>query len=322
MIGGQFNTKPGMGSGAQAPLPSGGMQGGSATLQQNIQQRVPNQGQFNGNPRGVYNTNFRGQGNAPSYMQQTNLGRYVPPTMSDGGRFGYNSNQWNNFGGYDYNLPGSYGSPQGGGQFAPMPGQFAQYMNPNMLSGNTFGFGNPFGQGMQQQDFHSTLGRGALGGWQPGQGGGLSGGDLYQQMQQQFYGGMGQAYFGGGSPYQGGRGGGNGTPSYDEWRGGFSTDMMMRSPEESAAREADFRRMYDEQFGSGSPSQGGRMGGNNDMPPGKDGRPLQTGFAPMPGPRAPRDNRAGPMMEDIPAYDRPENRSYNMNALYQMMGGF
>lgn len=293
MIGGQFNTKPGMGSGAQAPLPSGGMQGGSATLQQNIQQRVPNQGQFNGNPRGVYNTNFRGQGNAPSYMQQTNLGRYVPPTMSDGGRFGFNSNQWNNFGGYDYNLPGSYGSPQGGGQFAPMPGQFAQYMNPNMLSGNTFGFGSQFGPQLQQ-------------------------------MYQQFYGGMGQDYLGDGQQQ-------------------FEQDMMYRPQQ---YRDMERQRAIQEfgqgrvRAGFGSYEPGGSLYQDpqereqfsaylrqmnelgQQMPPGKDGRPLQTGFAPMPGPRAPRDNRAGPMMEDIPAYDRPENRSYNMNALYQMMGGF
>lgn len=218
MIGGQFNTKPGMGSGAQAPLPSGGMQGGSATLQQNIQQRVPNQGQFNGNPRGVYNTNFRGQGNAPSYMQQTNLGRYVPPTMSDGGRFGFNSNQWNNFGGYDYNLPGSYGSPQGGGQFAPMPGQFTQYMNPNMLSGNTFAYNDPFAMSM-------------MGGFR-GMGGGFGGGRRRQYL-----------------------------------------DEMM-------AQRDQFR------------------------PPGKDGTPLMEGPAP------------------VPTYDTDQARQINMNALYQMMGGF
>lgn len=254
-IGGNF-SKPGMGSGASAPLPSGGMQGGSATLQQNIQQRVPNQGQFNGNPRGVYNTNFRGQGFAPSSIQQTNLGRYVPPTMGDGGRFGYNSNQWNNFGGYDYNLPGSYGSPQGGGQFAPMPGQFSQYMDPNMLSGNTFGFGNQ----LQQMGQQPWVGRG----WTQQQ---------TQDMISQWY-----------------------------------NDRVANEPSDQRyAREAELQGF----FGMG-PS----------MPPGKDGRPLQTGFAPMPGPRAPRDNRAGPMMEDIPAYDRPENRSYNMNALYQMMGGW
>lgn len=235
MIGGQFNTKPGMGSGASAPLPSGGLQGGSATLQQNIQQRIPNQGQFNGNPRGVYNTNFRGQGNAPSYMQQTNLGRYVPPTMGDGGRFGYNSNQWNNFGGYDYNLPGSYGSPQGGGQFAPMPGQFGAYMNPNMLSGNTFGFGNPF--------------------WS-----------------------MAQDYFGGQRQQQ---------------QGNFG--MGPTAPQDVGDDPLAFLRNQ---------------------------TAVNNGMAPMPRIRGPRDNRAGPMVEDTPAYDRPENRSYNMNALYQMMGGW
>ena len=244
-IGGNF-SKPGMGGAAPAPLPSGGLQGGSTQLQQNAQQMVPNMGQFNGNPRGVYNTNFQGQGNAPSYLQQTNLGRYVPPTMQQWGpNGGFNSNQWNNQGGWNYNLPGSYGSPQGQGQFAPMPGQFAQYMQPNQLSGNTFGFGNPYGDAM--------------------------GNDL--------------AYI-------------------------------------------------QEMFGA----RGGRM------PPGKDGRPLpnpndprndpmyslfnnpgQGGGAPMPG-MGRRGGFRGRMAEEsplaeIPAYDRPDTRNYNMNALYQMMAG-
>lgn len=317
MIGGQFNTKPGMGSGAQAPLPSGGMQGGSATLQQNIQQRIPNQGQFNGNPRGVYNTNFRGQGNAPSYMQQTNLGRYVPPTMSDGGRFGFNSNQWNNFGGYDYNLPGSYGSPQGGGQFAPMPGQFAQYMNPNMLSGNTFGFGSQFGPQLQQ-------------------------------MYQQFYGGMGQDYLGGGRQQLQDMARQRASQEYGQGRqqGGFSMEAINADPQgfRDWAAMALSAPQQTPEFAAQIRNQLRMMGPS--MPPGKDGRPLpapsqqdfdwtddplaflrdqtavNNGMAPMPRMRGPRNNQQGPMMEDIPAYDRPENRSYNMNALYQMMGGF
>lgn len=144
---GQQVTKPGMGSGAPAPLPSGGMQGtntgyvqpGSQFSQQSIQrsaqQRVPFQGQFNGNPRGAANMprnsnmnpfGFPGQGMAPAWSQQTNLGRYRPPTMN--GMGGYNSNQWNDMGGMDYNLPGSYGSPLGQGQFAPMPQMFQQYL--------------------------------------------------------------------------------------------------------------------------------------------------------------------------------------------------
>jgi hypothetical protein len=213
----QSFDKPGMGGGASAPLPSGGIQGGSRPLQQNVQRMVPNPGQFNGNPRGVYNTNFQGQGNAPSYIQQTNLGRYTPPTMQDGGRYGFNSNTWNNSGGSNYDLRGSYGSPAGQGQFAPMPGMFQQYMQPNMLSGNTFGYGNPYG-GMNQ--------------------------DMMYAMQEQQRMGMGPM-----APDKVGRP----FPSRDMFRG----------------RGAD-----------------------------------QGGPAPM------------------PAYDRPENRAYNMQALREMMGGF
>lgn len=311
----QSFDKPGMGGGASAPLPSGGIQGGSRPLQQNAQRMVPNPGQFNGNPRGAYNTNFMGQGNAPSYMQQTNLGRYTPPTMQDGGRYGFNSNQWNNSGGYNYNLPGSYGSPQGGGQFAPMPGQFQQYMQPNQLSGNTFGFGNPFGQGMQQGGGGMGGGSGQWGqqNWNAfsnsdaQQGGPGMGGQL-DQMSQRYL----QDYFSNPQPYQGGRGGGNGTPSYDEWRGGLITDMMMRSPEEHDAREADFRRMYEEQFGN----QGGQQQGRGPMAPDKVGRPFpsRTNF------RGRGSDEGGPA--PMPAYDNPANRQYNMNALYQMMGGF
>jgi hypothetical protein len=284
------------------------MQGGSGALQQNIQQRVPNQGQFNGNPRGAYNTNFRGQGFAPSYMQQTNLGRYVPPTMGDGGRFGYNSNQWNNFGGYDYNLPGSYGSPQGGGQFAPMPGQFGQYMNPNMLSGNTFGYNDPFAATMLGRTdasgfFPATSPYGSeeyanyLRQRQPGQYT-LSEEEWNQRRQN-----AGNVVTNEPASGQSGWGGmGSGGPRVDI--GTWST-----TPDPRNAPIIGPGNIFQAQGDSG-------------MPPGKDGRPLQTGFAPLPGPRAPRDNRAGPMVEDIPAYDRPENRSYNMNALYQMMGGW
>lgn len=153
---GQQVTKPGMGSGAPAPLPSGGIQGTNTgyvqpgsqfsqqSIQRNAQQRVPFQGQFNGNPRGANNMRsnpfgFQGQGMAPAWSQQTNLGRYRPPTMSDFG--GYNSNMWNDFGGMGYNLPGSYGSPLGQGQFAPMPRQFQQYL----MGGGFGGMGRGMG---------------------------------------------------------------------------------------------------------------------------------------------------------------------------------
>ena len=206
-----------MGGGAMAPLPSGGVQG----IQQQAQSNVPYQGMFNGNPGGANNMR-----SPPSWQQQQNLGRYVPPTMT-GGNGQWNTNQWNNSGGYNYNLPGSYGSPQGGGQFAPMPGQFGQYMQPNQLSGSTFGFGSQFGPQLQQ-------------------------------MYQQFYGGMGQNYLGG---------------QQDQFQGGPMAPDKVGRPFPSRT------------WFQGRGSDGG-------------------GPAPM------------------PAYDRPENRAYNMNALREMMGGF
>lgn len=53
---------------------------------------------------------------SPMYgTQQPGLGRYAPPTMSDP-----NSNQWNNQGGYAYNLPTSFG-PYGNTWGTPTP---------------------------------------------------------------------------------------------------------------------------------------------------------------------------------------------------------
>jgi hypothetical protein len=157
MIGGNFG-KPNTGGAAPAPLPQGGVQ--NQQLQQRAQANVPYQGQFNGNPRGAANMpnnpqGFRGQGQAPAWSQQTNLGRYAPPTMTQfgGGAGGFNSNQWNNQGGYDYNLPGSYGSPLGQGQFAPMPQQFQQYLQQ---------MSQQFPQYQQQQ-----MGFGGMGGGMP-----------------------------------------------------------------------------------------------------------------------------------------------------------
>lgn len=128
--GGMGRTGGGGGM-ASAPRPVGGVQGFRGPQQQ-AQSNVPYQGMWNGNPRGAANMpqnpyGFQGQGQAPAWSQQTNLGRYTPPTML-GGPGSYNSNRWNNQGGYDYNLPGSYGSPLGQGQFAPMPAQFQQML--------------------------------------------------------------------------------------------------------------------------------------------------------------------------------------------------
>ena len=334
---GQQVTKPGMGSGAPAPLPSGGMQGtntgyvqpGSQFSQQSIQrsaqQRVPFQGQFNGNPRGANNMGrrnnnpfgFQGQGMAPAWSQQNNLGRYRPPTMN--GMGGYNSNQWNDMGGMDYNLPGSYGSPLGQGQFAPMPRQFQQFM----MGGMGGGFGGMGLDRMRQQQI-ADFGMGGQEWFIPGpdidfltgnrfRGGGLypdtnflGGGGSYEDYRNNWQGsnrfangqfGTTQVIPGEDIPlseeeWRASQGGGT-PPSYDEWRGGFATDMMMRSPEEDAAREQGFRDRYNEEFGQ----QGGSI------PPGKDGRPLME--QPQP----------------APTWDSPFNRSYNMAALRQMMGG-
>lgn len=101
------------------PMPIGQAQSVQGQVQRNVQAMVPNQGQYNGNPRGAnnmgqsygyaptpYNMNYQGG-------QSSQLGRYTPPTMQQGSAFLqqglYNSNQWNNQGGYQYNLPNSYG---------------------------------------------------------------------------------------------------------------------------------------------------------------------------------------------------------------------
>jgi hypothetical protein len=258
------------------------------------------------------------------------------------GMGGYNSNQWNDMGGMDYNLPGSYGSPLGQGQFAPMPQMFQQYLQQMGQFGGGMGF--------------------------PGQRG---------SMNNQFYGGMVNDFFGNQQP----RFGGGQTPSYDEWRGGLMTDMMMRSPEEDAAREQGFRDRYNEEFGQqGSyedyrnnwqrsnrfangqfgtlevrpgediplSEEEWRASQGGGAPAGKDGTPLRdphqagsvgtdplsflrnqtminNGMAPSFNQRRRGFNRnaetAPQPMEPMPAYDRPENMNYNMAALRQMMGG-
>jgi hypothetical protein len=86
---------------------------------------------------------------APSWQQQQNLGRYRPPTMSGTGGGRFNTNTWNDDGGYDYNLPGSFGSPQGNAQFAPMPGQFAQFFPSSFVGGGFMGDPNYYANGPQ-----------------------------------------------------------------------------------------------------------------------------------------------------------------------------
>lgn len=144
-----------------APLTGGYPQG---QVQQQAQQNVPYQGMYNGNPGGAYNMPSRSQGNmnqqygyAPSpynmqYQggQSAQLGRYVPPTMQPGSAFLqqglYNSNQWNNNGGYQYNLPNSYGQTglnYGQGQAPMFQGMYNQGQMYNMGSNQGFA---PIGQ--------------------------------------------------------------------------------------------------------------------------------------------------------------------------------
>ena len=150
-----------------APLTGGYPQG---QVQQQAQQNVPYQGMYNGNPGGAYNMPSRNQGNmnqqygyAPSpynmqYQggQSAQLGRYTPPTMQQGNAFLqqglYNSNQWNNNGGYQYNLPNSYGQTglnYGQGQAPVFQGMYNQGQMYNMGNNQGQGFA-PIGQMAEQ----------------------------------------------------------------------------------------------------------------------------------------------------------------------------
>lgn len=93
-----------------------------------------NNSQYTGNPQGVYNS--RPQFNSVGQQQQ-NLGRYVPPTYSMGSN---NQPQWANQGGYEYNVPNSYGGP---GNYYGMQGQ--GYGRQGMPQGYGAGGGGYFG---------------------------------------------------------------------------------------------------------------------------------------------------------------------------------
>jgi hypothetical protein len=158
-------------------------------------------------------------------------------------------------------------------------------MNPNMLSGNTFGFGNPFGGGMgsggfgtqmQQMNDMSQFNMG-------GQGGMGSGSDPYYRQAV-------ESYFGNPQQFQGGMGG----------RMSFSDPQNLLGQAPNDPRNNSMYHLFH--------------------------NPGQGGGAPMPG-MGRRGGFRGRMAEEsppaeIPAYDRPDTRNYNMNALYQMMGGF
>lgn len=295
MIGGQvFN--PGMGGGASAPLPRN--QQGGPQVQANIQQQVPNQGQFNGNPNGAYNQGFTGQGNAPAWQQQTNLGRYRPPTMR-GGNGQWNSNVWNDFGGYDYNLPGSYGSPMGQGQFAPMLNQFRQQFGMAGMTPNFFGMGNPFGGfGMGRRAPMPGMGRDSMIDYEAVRRDPRGFEEWYQefandprardanpeyfnqvQRMRNFMQGQNQQP----QPTPPGMGGGASKEDFDEadfqrWLNEGNAPMrttVHRSPEEQARIREQDRQLYLESR-------------RQPTPPGKDGNPLP---APMPAPMSPRDPR-------------------------------
>lgn len=78
---------------------------GQMRTQLNLQNSMApgrNNSNYTGNPMGVYNS-------APSSgQQQGNLGRYRPPTYTQGPN---NQQNWNDQGGYEYNVPNSYGGP-------------------------------------------------------------------------------------------------------------------------------------------------------------------------------------------------------------------
>lgn len=88
-------------------------------------QRGPNPG-GSGNPGGVYNTPVAPQIQPGYYGQQVNQGRYRPPTL---GGDGTDPTNWNDYGGYSYNVPNHYGVGSGwqSPQMSPFP-QFARNM--------------------------------------------------------------------------------------------------------------------------------------------------------------------------------------------------
>ena len=108
-------------------------------MQQNIQTNLP----FlpnNGNPGGANNMpQFRQQPSPQrrAYLnqvsgQQSDLGRYRPPTLAGDGN---DPTNWNDYGGYDYNLPSAYGptpnTPNSQGPY----GGYPQYLQPNWMRG-------------------------------------------------------------------------------------------------------------------------------------------------------------------------------------------
>lgn len=135
-------------SGIGAPIPNRPV-GSMGDIQSQIQRNLPftpNNGNPNGanNMPGRYPVPQRPQQGAqmPSqarraYLnnvsgQQSDLGRYRPPTLAGNGNDPMN---WNDYGGYDYNLPSAYGptpnTPNSQGPY----GGYPSYLQPNWMYG-------------------------------------------------------------------------------------------------------------------------------------------------------------------------------------------
>jgi hypothetical protein len=329
-----------------------GSQFSQQNIQRNAQQRVPFQGQFNGNPRGANNMGrrnnnpfgFQGQGMAPAWSQQNNLGRYRPPTMN--GMGGYNSNQWNDMGGMDYNLPGSYGSPLGQGQFAPMPRQFQQFM----MGGMGGGFGGVGLDRMRQQQMAGFgLGFPQITDMMVRDRSNQQGGDdwwaEYNSAANQFYRDRGLVDEQGVSTNPGnteffmspeewmrsrGRSGymnatTDGRGQWVDTGGGmqvgnaFSPQQVQRSMQQTTSG-------FDPRAIGADPSGFRQWAQQALNQPGQDPQyaaQIRAQLSAM-GTGAPEGKGGSPLMEQpqpAPTWDSPFNRSYNMAALRQMMGG-
>lgn len=116
-----------------------GLSGMYQDLQSRMQSNLPYKPN-NGNPQGANNMPRFGQAPTPerrAYLnnvsgQQSDLGRYRPPTLAGNGNDPLN---WNDYGGYDYNLPSAYGpvpnSPYSQGPY----GGYPTYLRPNWMNG-------------------------------------------------------------------------------------------------------------------------------------------------------------------------------------------
>lgn len=115
-----------------------------------------------GNPGTVHNQPYPGYSDRVNYYwrnggpqsptagsgQRSNLGRYTPPTMRDG-------NNWNDRGGYAYNLPNSFGPRPDFGEFnSPVAPWMRGRRGERMRAPGEGGMGGP-----NRSEFENTLGR-------------------------------------------------------------------------------------------------------------------------------------------------------------------